>query len=864
MSSKKNDSPRWPLRSLRWFCPPHLLEEIEGDLIQKFERDEKRYNTRKAKRRLFWNTLRFFRPEIILRNKLHRKHKPFLMLNHFLKIFVRTSLKNASYSFINISGLAVGLACCIFALLWILDETSFDRFHNEGNLIYSIRTNFTFDDGISTFPNTPGPLAEAVRSFPEVDESCRTAFSGPVLFSHNKNSFNEEGIYADTSLFKIFTFTLTEGDPDKPLPDNNSIVISEQLAKKYFGNTTALGKVIRINNNSDARVTAVMRDLPSQSTLQFTFVLSYSLYAKEDLYNNEWGAWTGGGTYVKLHLGSDINAIEKKLSTEITHPKIWPRWGNNVELILFGLEDWHLKSFENGKITDGNNTYIQAFALIAAFILIIASVNFMNLATARSVSRAKEIGVRKAIGTTRSSLTNQFIGESILLSFISLLFGLLIVHISLPLFNSFTSKQISIDYFNPILPISLISITLLTGLLAGSYPAFFLSSLQTMHVLKGKLSRGTGAGVRKALVVFQFSISVVLIISALIIYKQIEFMRNKNLGFDKENVFYLNTTPKLSKDYDAFRQGLFHHPEIESVSRASEEPMSIGTGLEMGDDAWKGKTKQDNIAFRWLFCDQDFLQAFHFNLKAGRNFSTTSGADSSNFIITEEAAKRMRLAEPVGESLKVDRAGSIIGVVNDFHSAGLSKPILPVIISMRLERATRIFIRYEKDKLTEAVNLVQSEFKKLEADFPMEYFFLDDSFNRLYRDEIQIGRLANAFMAIAVFISCLGLFGLSSFTAESRIKEVGIRKILGATVTQLVSLLCRDFVVLVVAALVIGFPVAWWAGNKFLESYAFRTNIGVSIFAITATSLIALALITVAWQSARAAIANPTKNLRAE
>jgi hypothetical protein len=533
-------------------------------------------------------------------------------------------------------------------------------------------------------------------------------------------------------------------------------------------------------------------------------------------------------------------------------------------LILFGLEDWHLKSFENGKLADGNSSYIRAFALIALFILIIASVNFMNLATARSVGRAKEIGVRKVVGAVRASLTRQFIGESILLSFISLLVGLVMVHLSLPFFNSLTGKQISINYFNPVLSASLVSIALLTGLLAGSYPAFFLSSLQTIYVLKGKLSRGTGASVRKALVVFQFSISVVLIISALIIYRQIEFMRNKNLGFDKENIFYLNTSARLSKSYDAFKQELLHHPEVKSISRASEEPMSIGTGLEMGDDAWKGKTKEDNVAFRWLFCDEDFLNAFHFNVKAGRSFSASTAADSTNYIVTEEAARQMRLTEPVGERLKVDRTGSIIGVVNNFHSRGLSEPIQPVIISMRPERATRIFIRYEKGKLTEAVNLAQSAYKKLEADFPMEYFFLDDSFNRLYRNEIQIGHLATAFMTIAVFISCLGLFGLSSFTAESRIKEIGIRKVLGATVSQLVSLLCRDFVALIVVALLIGFPIAWWAGNKFLEDYAFRTNIGVSIFAITAFSLLALALITVAWQSARAAIANPTRNLRSE
>jgi len=860
----KEKIPDWFLRFLRWFCPPQLLEEIEGDLLQKYERDCKMLGEGRASRKLFWRALRFFRPGIVLRNKFLWKLNPFHMLPHFFKVFIRTSRKYAGYSLINMSGLAVGLACSLFAGLWILDELAFDRFHQDKERIFSIRTHATYGDGIFTFNNTPGPLAEGLKEFPEVEEACRSTFNGRTLIANRDKSFFEAGIYADASLFRIFTLPLTEGEADHLLDDVNSIVLSETLAKKYFGNKPAIGNVLKVDNATDVRVTAVMQDLPPQSTLQFQFVLPYSLYAKSDPYNQEWGAWTGGDTYVKLRDGIETKSLEKKISAQLTHPKIWPRWGDNVELALFSLKDWRLRDFENGKLSEGRSASLRAFGLVALFILLIASVNFMNLATARSINRAKEIGVRKVIGAVRSSLRWQFTGESILLSFASMLAGLGIVHLALPAFNALTDKKIFIDYGNPLVLLAVPGIALITGLLAGSYPAFFLSSLQAINVLKGKLSGTQGAGLRKTLVVFQFSLSVVLVISALVVYRQIDYMRNKNLGFDKENVFYFRASGKAGKNYDVLREELMSAPGIRSVSRASEEPMNIQQGLELADDAWRGKTKEDNIAFSWLFCDADFLKAFHFDLADGRNFSATNPADSNNFIISQEAARRMRIPQPVGEPLKVDRKGVIVGVVKNFNSLSLKLAMQPVIISMRPERASRIFIHYEKGQLSAVLNHAQAVYQKLEPDFPMEVTFLDDSFNKLYQDEILTGRLAACFTAIAVFISCLGLFGLSSFMAERRIREIGIRKILGATVSQLVSLLSRDFMILVAVALTVGFPIAWWACNLFLQKYAFRVDIGASTFVIAGVSLVTLSLMTVAWQSVRAALTNPVNNLRTE
>jgi putative ABC transport system permease protein len=853
------------LRLLRLFCPEHLYEEIEGDLIQRFSKDVRIAGERRAKRRLIWNTIRFFRPGIIFRNQFKWRPKPFYMLSHYLKVFIRTTWRSKCYSLINVSGLAVGLACSIFALLWMADEFAYDNFHKDKERIFTFRVNSNNTDGIITFNATSGRLAEGLKEFPEVEESARASFRQRILFNYKDKSFYEQGAYADASLLTIFTFPLIEGDARNPLPDANSAVITQKLAKKYFNGESAIGKVIHINNEVDVRVTAVAEDIPEQSTIQFQILLPYSIYKKTDPYNDEWGAWTGGDTYVKLRAGTDKTKMEEKISKQITHPKIWPRWGNTVELVLLPLTYLHLRSdYENGKQSGGRIEYMKVFGLVAAFILLIASINFMNLATARSLSRTKEIGVRKVVGAVRQSLAGQFLSESVLISIISLLVALGLVHLLLPLFNQLTDKKIFIDYTNPLLVSGFIGITLLTGIIAGSYPAFFLSSLRVIQVLKDKLTGGSGANVRKTLVVFQFSLSVILVMCSLIVYRQIEYMRAKDLGFDKENIFYIRASDHLNKNFTSFKQQLVNYPGIRSVTRAADEPMNIQNGLELADDGWRGKRKEDNVAFQWLKCDHDFLSAFNFEFVEGRNFSTGFPADSNNYIINEEAVKRMRFDAAVGEELKIVKRGTIIGVVKDFHSAGLNQPIQPVIISVSPKESNQFFIHYQQGKLTEVMDYVQSVYKNLEPDFPMEYTFLDDMFDAQYKNEILIGKLSNCFMIIAVFISCLGLFGLSSFTAERRVKEIGIRKILGATVSQLVTLLCRDFVVLVFIALVLGFPIAWWLGNQFLASYAFRTDLNVSVFIITGISLLMIALLTVSYQSARAAMHNPVKSLRRE
>jgi putative ABC transport system permease protein len=788
------------------------------------------------------------------------------MLNHFLKVFFRTTFKNPIYSFINVAGLSVGFACSIFILLWIIDEISFDKFHANKERIFQIMGNHAFPDGTQTLEQTPGPLAEGLIELPEVEESCRIRFGGGrILFNYGTQSIYENGVFADISIFSVFTMPLAEGNNANPLPDINSIAISQKLADKYFKNENALGKVFRLDSKSEAKVTAIFNDLPTSSTLQFDFIIPYPVYSQGDQYNKEWGAWTGGKTYLKLKQGADTELLNKKIADVLTKPKIWPRWDSNVELFLFPISDWRLyNSFNNGVQDGGRISYVKIFSVVAGFILLIACINFMNLATARSLNRAKEIGVRKVVGAARQSLTRQFMGESVLTSVLAFLFGLFIVELLVTYFNELTGKKLIVDYLNPVISISLISIALLTGLIAGSYPASFLSSLKAINVLKGKFSGLSGAGIRKSLVVFQFGISIALIISALVVYYQIDFMKKKNLGFDKENLIYFTGSPSILKNFEGFRQELLQTSTISSVARSDNNPMDNFSGMVLGANAWPGKTKEDDLIFKTLVCDDYFLPALGFNILEGRHFSKEFATDTANYILSEEAVRRMKLSDPIGQELIAPRKGKIVGIVKDFHSGSLQGAIEPVIFSMRPNEVGQIFVRYESGKVQEATSHVQSIYKKFEPDFPIEYSFLDETFGKQYQNEILIGKLSSSFTIIAIFISCLGLFGLASFTTERRTKEIGVRKVMGATAQGIVLMLCKDFIRLVVLGIVIGCPIGYYIGEQFLSKYAFHAEISVWIFLFTAIGMLLTTLLIVSYQSVRTALTNPVNVLRVE
>jgi putative ABC transport system permease protein len=783
------------------------------------------------------------------------------MLKNYLTTALRNFLRHKGYSFINTMGLAVGLACSIFIMIWVFDETRYDSFHADNDRLYQILENQTYSASqIFTFAATPGLLAETLQQeIPEVEHACRTTWGDRLLFTYDDKAIFEEGLYADSSIFKMFTFPILHGDANNPLPDVNSVAISEKLAAKYFDANEAIDKIFKVGND-EMKVTAVFANVPENSSLKFDFILHFEGYAKKNTWLEHWGN-NGIQTYVKLKPQTDYQAVNQKIEGFVKARNE----GSVVDIFLHPVKAWRLYSnFEKGKQAGGRITYVRAFSIVAFFILTIACINFMNLATARSANRTKEVGVRKVVGAQRRSLITQFIGESVLQSFLSLAIALMLVYWLMPFFNDITGKQMVFSLRDPLFTIALVSITLFTGLVSGSYPAFFLSSFKPATVLKSTQPGLRGRSLRQVLVVTQFALSVILIVSAIVVYNQIEYIRNKNLGFDKENILYFTRYSGIKKSFEAFRNEVLQHPGITHVAQGNQLPYNVGSST--GDVDYDGRTDDDKILFQIIQVDYDYLAALGFSFVEGRNFSREVSSDSVNFIVNEEAARRMRMDNPVGARLEFwgKKGGQVIGVVKDFHSVSLRAQLEPVIFVLEPENAYRLFVRYAPGKTDEAIKQLQASHKQWEPTVPFEYNFLDKNFERQYRSEMTIGKLSAVFTIIAIFISCLGLFGLASFMTERRAKEIGVRKVLGASVSTLVMMLCKDFTRLVLIAIVVGCPVAYYIMNRFLEQYAFHTEFGLTVFILTAVVMLGIALATVIFQSAKAALANPVRSLRSE
>jgi ABC-type antimicrobial peptide transport system permease subunit len=791
------------------------------------------------------------------------------MLRNNLITALRNFLRHPIYSTINVSGLVLGLTSCVFIFLWVWDEISYDRYHKDNDLVFKVMETVRFSDGeISTDQFTPGLLAETLKSqFPEVEQTSRVAWDEDKLFRANDKANYEYGNYADKSIFEVLNLPLAEGDQKNPLPDNQSVAISKKMAERYFPKANALGNLMRINNEQDVKVTAVFENLPINSTESFDFILPMDLYVR-DIDLNQWNNDGWLITFVKLKESFMRKQVDEKIKDVVKKHNE----GFRPELFLFPMREWRLhNNFVEGKQSGGRINYVLSFSLIAAFILLIACINFMNLSTARSANRSREVGVRKVAGASRGALVRQFMFESVSLSLFSLVISLLLVHLLLPLFNDFTGKQLTVDYLDPAITGSLLGFALLTGLIAGSYPAFFLSSFRPASVLKGNLqSTFSGAALRRTLVVFQFGLSIIIIIAALVVNDQIAYMRNKNLGFDKKNVLSIKTNPELLKGYEVFHNDILQNPIITSIAIGAANPMEINGSLEFD---WTGKASDDNTYFNVADCDYDYLETLGFTLVEGRNFSPKFPSDSNNFIVTEEVVRKMGVANPIGQHFKGgDKDGQIIGVIKDFHNLGIRKVYNPTVLVlgnngngvMDFGSWATIFIRYEPGKLKDALEYVQQVSKKVNSNFPVQIGFVDQDFERQFRTEIMVGTLSTCFTIIAIIISCLGLFGLALFSTERRVKEIGVRKVLGASVSGLVVLLCRDFVRLVIYAILLGSPLGYYLMEQFLSEYPYRTQLNLSMFVIAAIAMLSISLSIISYQAIKAALGNPVEALRME
>ena len=786
--------------------------------------------------------------------------------NYFITAW-RNFWKNRTFSLINTIGLALGMACSLFIMLWVKDEKSVDAFHANKDRLYSIYERQYYDGKISAFYGGPGKLGEELKKkIPEIEYASGMSGGDVCAFAAGDKSLKFEGTNVGNDFLKMFSFPLLAGDKNAALNSPVSIAISKKMADAFFGSAAnALGKTLRYMDRKDLKVTAVYDDFPVASSRKADFLANYALFLEEEAWATNWEN-NGPSTFIQLKQNADPELVRKKIKRFLDgyNKELGPNFDIELDMQLYS--DVYLHSvFKDGKLSGGRIEYVNLFSVVAIFILLIACINFMNLTTARSVKRSKEIGIRKVVGAVRTALIKQFLGEAIMISIFALVIALFIAMLLLPVFNDLTGKQILFPFSETGFWIMVICLTAVTGIVAGSYPAVVLSAFQPIRVLKGQLKFGRSAGMfRKGLVVFQFVLSTILIIGTIVVSKQINFISNSNLGYDRENLIYIALEGELTGKYELVKQQASHLPGISSVSRMTGNPTNLENGT--GGVDWEGKDPNVTPMFTQASVGYDFVKTVGIKLEDGRDFSRDFASDSVAYLINEAAAQKMNYKDPVGKPLTFwEKKGFIIGVMKDFHFYSLHTPINPLIIRLREPEAWgTLMVRTQPGKTREALAGLEKLCRQLNPKFPFTYTFADDEYRKMYLAEQTVGKLSKYFAFLAIFISCLGLLGLTIFTAEQRVKELGIRKVLGAGVGSLFALLSREFLLLVAIALLIAFPLSWWLMNKWLENYAYREDIGAMTFVLAAVVSLLIALSTVSIHALRAALTNPVKSLRNE
>lgn len=862
--------PRWAKTLLRWMHPENTIEEVDGDLDELYAHVYLRSGKSQALLRYLGNVISVLPPFVRRRRSQFKYEQSFSlspdMLKNYFKIAWRNIVRQKAYSILNIAGLSIGMACSILILLWVQNELSYDRFHPRANQIFRLTCSAgDFRAAVSAAGMAPGLKSE----LPQIKGGVRISKWVPMLFEVGEKKLEEKRVmYADSNFLDFFSFPLLAGNKATALQDPGAILITEEMATKYFGTSDAIGKIIRINNTENFTVGGILANAPPNSHLQFDCLIPMKTLARtsSDLQNNNWNNFIFY-TYLELDDKTAASAsARQKLISQIF--SVFKGHGQTIKLD-FGLQaltDIHLHSnFQLDVAGHGNIQYVNIFFVISIFILVVACINFMNLATARSERRAKEVGLRKVVGANRYQLIFQFLGESLIFSFLSLVIAIGIVFLLIPLFKMLTEKSLSIHLLDGKLLLSLISIAVLTGLLSGSYPALFLSGFAPVKVLKGKL-RVAGGNLlfRNALVVTQFVVAIVLLVGTAVVYKQLDFIKTRNLGFDKSNLLYLPMNGDLWGKQQALKFTLAQNQLTENFTVISALPTAVESGTV--DVVWDGQTARNQVVFPSLDVDENFINVFKTEVLAGRSFDKTFAGDSSSYMINEKAMQimGMNVGNAVGKSLSLgDTKGPIIGVVKDFNFKSLQYAMEPLILRLNKWGGV-VMIRTTAGNNEQTIKALEKINQQLNPAFPFRFGFLDKDLDNLYRSEQQMGNIFNLFAGLAIFISCLGLYGLSAFMAEQRTKEIGVRKVLGATVAGVVGLLSQDFLKLILIAIVIASPIAWYAMNKWLQGFAYQTTLEWWVIALAAILATGIALVTISFQSIKAALMNPVKSLRSE
>jgi putative ABC transport system permease protein len=783
------------------------------------------------------------------------------MFRNYLKVALRNLTKNSVYSFINVVGLAVGLACSILISLWVLDELSYDQFQPKLKQLSQLWINATYDGKVNTFQSVPFPAHKEIRNEDSrIKNSVITNWGGESLLTVGDNRYKKNSYYVSEEFLEMFQFALRAGQADKVLDDPNSIVLTQSTALALFGTEDVIGKSVKVDNSLDLIVSGVLEDLPGQSSFEFDCLIPMYQLGQWVRENNNWGDYSWQ-VFLELQPGTAHEEVTEKIKGllvkkgEVDMPR---------EFFLHPMERWRLHStFENGKEAGGMIDYVIGFSAIAIFIVVIACINFMNLATARSERRAREVGVRKSVGSRRRELIFQFLGESLLITTISFFLALVVVELALPFYNDLTQKKLTLDFASPIFWLVSLSVIMITGVVSGSYPAIYLSSFSPVKVLKGKVQIGRGGATpRKVLVVLQFFFATFLIIGTIVVSEQIQYVKKRDLGYDQKNLIMIPHTEEIGKSFSSIRNELMATGAVKSITKSNSPITDIYSNNFL---SWPGKPEEEKVLFITVTTELDYTKTMGIKILEGRDF--VGAGDSSSVLVNKAAADIMGLKETLGTEVVYwgDRKSKIVGVIDNVLMGSPYRKPSPMFVAYQPGWANSVTLRLEETSdITGAIKKVEEVFNKYNPAYPFEYKFVDEQFNRKYATINLISTLANLFAILAILITGMGLFGLAAFTAEQRTKEIGIRKVMGASVPGLVTLISKDFSFLVMISFVVSAPVSWWFLNSFLERYPYR--IEFPWWAIAVSGLIALifALVIVSTQALKAATSNPANSLRSE
>jgi len=807
------------------------------------------------------------------------------MIKNLIKIAFRNLLKNKSFTAINVLGLALGLATCMLIVFYVFDELSYDRFNVNADRVYRVNNDIKFGGISNSYAVSPAPLAAAMKNdFPEIEQVVRFRTRGGFQVKKGNQNIQEYGlVFADPSVFSIFTLPMIDGSPDNALNEPHAVVITEQIAKKYFNQTNVVGKVMTFNDTAQYKITGVIKDIPKQSHFHFDFFISMATI--DEAKDNSWLS-SNFNTYILLKPGVDYKKLEAKFNEFFKHhagPQLqgilhlsfakFEQAGNYYRLNLTPLKKIHLESNRVAELgANGNIQYVLIFSVIAIVILLIACVNFMNLSTARSSNRAKEVGVRKVLGSPRKYLIAQFLTESLLITAVATLVAVFTAWALLPLFNQMSGKElvITLQVLYRLIPV-LFLIIIVIGCLAGSYPALYLSGFQPIEVLKGKLSTGFKGGIfRSVLVVFQFVISIFLIVGTLVIYNQLKYIQNKDMGYDRDHVLVVQNVWTLGNSAQTFKQKIKQLAGVKDASLSEALPTwDYGNSTTLFKD--KVLDQKRSLHTQDWGVDEGYIPTLGIKMAAGRNFSTDMLTDSSGLIINQAAAKLLNYPDPLNQMLympldnmlKAMKPYHIIGVMKDFNFRSLRENVTPMVFVLRHSQGA-MSVRINSANIPLLLSQVRNKWKEISPNQQFNYSFMNEDFDAMYRSEQRVGTISIAFTSLAIIIACLGLFGLAAYAAEQRTKEIGIRKVLGAKISTIVGMLSIDFIKLVVIAIVIAAPAAWWALKIWLQGFAYKQDIQWWVLVLAGSTAIFIAFITISFQSIKAALLNPVNSLRSE